>query len=53
MVVRELVEAIREESWQVSTTSIDSWGRGSAAATLTATSRCTTSRSRPDSPGRP
>jgi TniQ len=28
MVMRELVEAIREEFWQVSTTSIDSWGRG-------------------------
>jgi hypothetical protein len=27
--------------------------KSSAAATLTATSRCTTSRSRPDSPGRP
>jgi len=27
-VMRELVEAIREEFWQVSTTSIDSWGRG-------------------------
>ena len=26
--MRELVEAIREEFWQVSTTSIDSWGRG-------------------------
>lgn len=26
-VMRELVEAIREEFWQVSTTSIDSWGR--------------------------
>ena len=28
IVMRELVEAIREEFWQVSTTSIDSWGRG-------------------------
>jgi hypothetical protein len=27
-VMRELVEAIREEFWQISTTSIDSWGRG-------------------------
>lgn len=27
-VMRELVEAIRGEFWQVSTTSIDSWGRG-------------------------
>jgi hypothetical protein len=27
-VMRELVEAIREEFWQVSSTSIDSWGRG-------------------------
>jgi TniQ protein len=26
--MRELVETIREELWQVSTTSIDSWGRG-------------------------
>lgn len=28
IVMRELVEAIREELWQVSTTSIGSWGRG-------------------------
>jgi hypothetical protein len=28
VVMRELVEAIREEFWQVTTTSIDSWGRG-------------------------
>ena len=28
IVMRELVEAIREEVWQVSTTSIDSWGSG-------------------------
>jgi TniQ len=28
IVMRELVEAIREEVWQVSTTSIDGWGRG-------------------------
>jgi hypothetical protein len=28
IVMRELVEAIREEFWQVSTTSVDSWGRG-------------------------
>ena len=28
VVMRELVEAIREEVWQVSTTSIDGWGRG-------------------------
>jgi AraC-like DNA-binding protein len=28
IVMRELVEAIREEFWQVSATSIDSWGRG-------------------------
>jgi hypothetical protein len=28
IVMRDLVEAIREEFWQVSTTSIDSWGRG-------------------------
>lgn len=28
IVMRELVEAIREEFWQVTTTSIDSWGRG-------------------------
>ena len=28
IVMRELIEAIREEFWQVSTTSIDSWGRG-------------------------
>jgi hypothetical protein len=27
-VMRELIEGIREEFWQVSTTSIDSWGRG-------------------------
>jgi DNA-binding transcriptional LysR family regulator len=27
-VMRELVDAIREEVWQVSTMSIDSWGRG-------------------------
>ena len=30
IVMRELVEAIREELWQVSTTSIDSWGRGTS-----------------------
>jgi hypothetical protein len=28
IVMRELVDAIREEFWQVSTTSIESWGRG-------------------------
>jgi hypothetical protein len=28
IVMRELTEGIREEFWQVSTTSIDSWGRG-------------------------
>lgn len=28
IVMRELIEAIREEFWQVSPTSIDSWGRG-------------------------
>jgi AraC-like DNA-binding protein len=28
IMMRELIEAIREEFWQVSTTSIDSWGRG-------------------------
>lgn len=28
VVMRELIEAIREEIWQVSTTSIDSWGLG-------------------------
>jgi AraC-like DNA-binding protein len=28
IIMRELVEAIREEVWQVSTTSIESWGRG-------------------------
>ena len=28
IVMRALIEAIREEFWQVSTTSIDSWGRG-------------------------
>ena len=30
IVMRELVEAMREKLWQVSTTSIDSWGRGTS-----------------------
>lgn len=28
IVMRELIEAVREELWQVSTTSVDGWGRG-------------------------